>query len=108
MNVDGIKKIKNKTKPQAAKARGVDSVIKTKAAPAKPFHLQAKQTKSFAFFTKLNLQRHLPASLLAFTLLIGFGGGMWAALSTTKSAADGQVLGAQTSVPAGKIALDAQ
>lgn len=93
------------------RALNVDSVIRRKARPL--FHLAASLAKPvfvvpfsrpascFDFLRKVKASKKVPVLVAVLALLIAFSGGMWAALSTSKSEADSQpeVLGAETTIP---------
>lgn len=112
-NLDGVSKPNSNKilRPISPSLRvvKVDSIIKRhRPHPSGP-RLAYKQTKSaFNFSHRLRLaaakafsQKRVPVLVAVLALFVAFGGGVWATLDTSKSAADNQpqVLGAFTDAP---------
>jgi len=115
-NVDDLNKPGIKKLPLSPKAPvRVDSIVaRPQMAHQKPRgfaynkpSLSVKKSRpkfftQFGFVKNLYTQKRVPVLVAVVALLIAFGGGVWATLDTSKSAADNQpqVLGASTQTPA--------
>lgn len=116
--IDGIQRPRNSGITGQPKIVKLDSMVRRKVVKPQqvlrlqfnvPFRPKSKQSLRANFWRKLYQEQKVPVLAAVAALLLAFGGGMWAALTTTKSEADippqPQVLGAFTDQPSQAIAL---